>query len=245
MDESGWTQSADAWIASMGAAGDKGRRHVIDPALKARFAAGGFARALDLGCGEGRVCRMMQGFGIATVGIDPTEAMIARARQLDPAGDYRVMGAEALDLPAALFDLVVSCLTMIDIPDFRAAIAECARVLTPGGTFIVANLTPMQTAGMGRGWRYDEDGRPLAFEIDDYMREWAEWVAWSGIRVRNWHRPLSAYMQAYLKAGLTLESYEDLMPVEGYVDEDSRYARVPWFDMMAWRKPAEFQRSTM
>lgn len=234
----GWNESAAAWISSMGEAGDNGRRYVLDPAFRARFAAGGYRRALDLGCGEGRVCRLMQSFGIDAVGIDPTAAMIAEARRRDPAGDYRRSGAEKLDFPDASFDLVVSCLTMIDIPDFRAAIGEAARVLQPGGTFLVANLTPILTGGMGRGWRYDAEGRPQAFEIDNYSREWAAWVEWAGIRILNWHRPLSAYMQAYLKAGLMLESYEDLMPAAGYVDDNDRYARAPWFDMMVWRKTA-------
>lgn len=237
-DESGWGDSAGAWIASMGTDGDNGRRYVLDPAFRARFAAGGYRRALDLGCGEGRVCRMMQAYGIATVGIDPTEAMIAEARRRDPEGDYRLSGAERLDLPDASFDLVVSCLTMIDIPDFRAAIGEAARVLMPGGTFIVANLTPVMSSSMGRGWHYDTGGRPESFAIDNYTREWPAWVEWSGIRIVNWHRPLSAYVQAYLKAGLTLEWYEDLMPAAGYADADDRYARAPWFDMMVWRKLA-------
>lgn len=237
-DPSGWTQSTEAWIAQVGSSGDNGRRFILDPAFRRRFAEGRYRRALDLGCGEGRVCRMMQEYGIATVGIDPTPGMIDRARHLDPAGDYRLGGAECLDLPDASFDLVVSCLTMIDIPDFRSAIAEAARVLEPGGRFIVANLTPVQTSGMGKGWRYDSEGRPAGFVIDDYLSERAEWVEWAGIRIQNWHRPLSAYMHAYLGAGLVLQSFEDLIPVEGYIDQDGRYARVPWFDMMIWKKPA-------
>jgi len=236
MDDNGWETSAAAWIAHVGTEGDNGRRYVLDPAFRARFAAGKFRHALDLGCGEGRLCRMMQAHGIATVGIDPTEPMILRARELDARGDYRLSGAEKLDLPDASFDLVVSCLTMIDIPDFRAAIAEAARVLEPGGTFLVANLTPIMSAAMNKGWEYDAQGRPLRFVLDNYLREHADYVAWSGIRIRNWHRPLSAYVQTYLKAGLTLEWYEDLVPVGASAAEEDRYARAPWFDMMVWRK---------
>ena len=36
-------------------------------------------RALDVGCGEGRFCRMMQDRGVQTVGIDPAKGLIARA----------------------------------------------------------------------------------------------------------------------------------------------------------------------
>jgi SAM-dependent methyltransferase len=238
-DDTGWDSSASAWIANMGERGDRGRRLILDPALRARLADSGFRRALDVGCGEGRVCRLMQSLGIETVGIDPTEAMIAEARRRDPAGDYRLGAAEKLPFADASFDLAVTCLTLIDITDYRTAIAEMARVLVPGGTLLAANLTPVISAGMTKGWRRDADGRPVEFALDRYLGEWWEWVEWADIRVRNWHRPLSAYVQAYLAAGLVLVSYKDLTPVDGYGEEEARlYARAPWFDLMDWRKPA-------
>ena len=238
-DDTGWDSSASAWIANMGERGDRGRRLILDPALRARLADSGFRRALDVGCGEGRVCRLMQTLGIETGGIDPTEAMIAEARRRDPAGDYRLGAAEQLPFADASFDLAVTCLTLIDITDYRTAIAEMARVLVPGGTLLAANLTPVISAGMNKGWRRDADGRPVEFALDRYLGEWWEWVEWADIRVRNWHRPLSAYVQAYLAAGLVLVSYKDLTPVDGYGEEEAQlYARAPWFDLMEWRKPA-------
>jgi SAM-dependent methyltransferase len=237
-DGADWDSSASAWIANMGEQGDRGRRFVLDPALRARLSDSSFRRALDVGCGEGRVCRLMQALGIETVGIDPTEAMIAEARRRDPAGDYRVGGAERLAFADASFDLAVTCLTLIDITDFRTAIAEMARVLSPGGTLLAANINPVQSAGMGKGWRRDAEGRPAEFALDRYLDEWWEWVEWANIRVRNWHRPLSAYVQAYLAAGLTLVWYEDLKPVDGFGEDERRlWDRAPWFDLMEWRKP--------
>ncbi|MEO0603052.1 MAG: class I SAM-dependent methyltransferase, partial [Myxococcota bacterium] len=46
--------------------------------------------ALDIGCGEGRFCRMMQAKGLTTIGIDPTEDLIEAARSRDPAGTYQI-----------------------------------------------------------------------------------------------------------------------------------------------------------
>jgi SAM-dependent methyltransferase len=84
----------------------------------------GFERSLDLGCGDGRFCRLLQGQGIATVGVDPTVAIIEQARRLDPAGDYRAGRAEARELPDTSVDLVVSYLSLIDMPDLPAAIED-------------------------------------------------------------------------------------------------------------------------
>ncbi len=69
----GWNESAAAWIADQGEYGDFSRAFALDAPMLARVRAGEFRHALDVGCGEGRFCRIMQLFGIATIGIDPTE----------------------------------------------------------------------------------------------------------------------------------------------------------------------------
>ncbi len=229
----GWAESAAAWIAEQGEEGDRSRRFVLDPAMLERVEAGGFRRALDVGCGEGRFCRLLRACGIEAVGIDPTAALIEAARGRDPDGDYRAGCAEALDFEDASFDLVVSYLTLIDIPGAAAAIAEMARVLAPGGALLVANLSSFVTAGPSEGWTGG------TFPIDHYMEERAHWAEWCGIRVRNWHRPLSAYMTLLLGQGLVLRHFEEPMPRGGDPARAALFRRVPWFLMMEWRKPSE------
>jgi SAM-dependent methyltransferase len=163
----GWDESAAAWIADMGARGDYGREFVLDRPMIGRVKDRGFRQALDVGCGEGRFCRMLNEVGIRTVGIDPTRTLIRHARQQDPEGEYRLGVAEALDFADRSFDLVVSYLTLINIPDLRAAIAEMNRVLQPGGTLLIANLTSFMTAGPPAGWARDKNGE-ARFHIDHY-----------------------------------------------------------------------------
>jgi SAM-dependent methyltransferase len=236
----GWENSAQAWIDSMGERGERGdwgRQHVLDPVMMARVASGRFGNALDVGCGEGRFCRMLQAAGIKTTGIDPTRPLLDLARQRDPGGDYRVGRAEQLDFPDASFDLAVSYITLIDIPDFRAAIAEMARVLRPGGSLLVANLTGFTSACADRGWVRDEKGEHLHFPVDNYLREAPFWFEWSGIRIENWHRPLEAYMSAFLEAGLNLKFFAEPEPQSGEAIHKERAKRVPWFVVMEWQRP--------
>ena len=145
-DQNGWDQSAATWIAVQGERGDWARQNILDPVMLERVLAKPFKRALDVGCGEGRFCRLLQTHQISAVGIDPTNALIDAARAHDPAGSYELARAEALPFPDASFDLVISYLTLIDIDDFRAAIGEMVRVLEPGGTLLIANLTSFITA---------------------------------------------------------------------------------------------------
>lgn len=234
-DDGGWSASAAAWIADL--SDQFGRLHVLDAPMLARVRRGGFASALDVGCGEGRFCRMLRDEGVAAIGIDPTDALLAEARRRDPGGDYRHGRAVALDFPDGHFDLVVSHLSLIDIPDLDAGVAEMARVLAPGGALLIANLNPFLTASNPDGGEAEgADG--LRFGRYRYFAERGDWVEWRGIRIRNWHRTMAAYMAALLGHGLTLAHFSEPAPSGGPPDRIDRYRRMPWFHIMEWRKPA-------
>jgi SAM-dependent methyltransferase len=237
--DNGWESSAQAWIDSMGERGERGdwgRQHVLDPLMLARVAAGRFGHALDVGCGEGRFCRMLKVAGVHATGIDPTPVLLEVARKRDPSGDYRSGRAEQLDFANGSFDLAVSYLTLIDIPDFRTAIREMARVLRPGGILLMANLTGFTSACVTEGWVRDDRGWYLHYPVDRYLEEFSVWVEWNGIRIVNWHRPLSAYMAAFLDAGLTLKFFSEPGPVSGDEAHQARARRVPWFVVMEWQR---------
>ncbi|QIB34473.1 class I SAM-dependent methyltransferase [Ancylobacter pratisalsi] len=204
--------------------------------MLARIRGRGFSRALDVGCGEGRFCRLMQAMGLATVGVDPTEALLARARALDPAGDYRLGRAETLE-GAADVDLVVSYLSLIDIPDLPTALERMSASLRPGGSLLIANLTSFNTAGQPDGWTRNEQGEARFF-IDDYLEERAIRATWRGISIVNWHRPLSTYMSALLDLGLQLRHFSEPAPTGGDPAKADLYRRVPYFHIMEWQKPA-------
>ena len=236
MDTS-WQASADAWIADMGEHGDFGRRYVLDPVMLSRALSRSPKRALDVGCGEGRFCRMLKPHGVAVAGIDPTPAPLAEARARDPESAYLDAAAERLPFDDQAFDLVVSYLSLIDIPDMHAAIAEMTRVLEPGGALLIANLNSFNTACAG--WVKGSAGEYLYFPIDNYLQERSILIAYRGIRVVNHHRPMSTYMRALLDAGLRLSYFEEPAPCPGAPEpKATAYRRVPWFNVMEWIKPS-------
>lgn len=234
-DPSGWNASAAAWIASQGEAGDFSRRFILDRPMLERVRARPPATALDVGCGEGRFCRLLKEEGAATVGVDPTAALIEEARRRDPGGDYRLGRAEALDVADGAFDLVVSYLALLDVDDGEAAVREMARVARPGGRVLVANQAAFATAAVGGGWSREADGA-RRFEIDDYLEIRPVAARWKGIDVRNWHRPLEFYMRAFLEAGLALVHFAEPAPHGGPPDKADRYRRVPLFVVTEWEK---------
>jgi SAM-dependent methyltransferase len=231
----GWSESAQAWVDVIGVDGDWGRRYVLDAPMLARTQGRSFRRAVDIGCGEGRFCRMLALEGIHCVGIDPTRALIERAQQLHPEGDYRVEPAEQLSLADASVDLAVAYLSLIDIDDLAAAIGEAHRVLRAGGTLLIANLTGFNTAAVAQGWTREADGS-RRFSIDHYLQVRTVWVEWRGIRIKNWHRPMQSYMQALLNAGFSLRHFSEPAPYDIEDDKADRYRRAPNFLIMEWEK---------
>jgi tRNA (cmo5U34)-methyltransferase len=101
------------------------------------------ARVLELGTGTGETgLRVRAGLPDASwVGIDASEAMLARARERLPGTDLRLQRLED-ELPSGPYDLVVSALAVhhLDGPGKRELFARVAGVLRPGGCFVLGDL---------------------------------------------------------------------------------------------------------
>jgi SAM-dependent methyltransferase len=232
----GWEESAATWIATLGEEGDFARRFILDAPMLERAQLSGARTVLDVGCGEGRFCRLLAQRGLDAIGIDPAESLIREAERLHSDGEYRVGGAEQLPFEDESFDLVVAYLSLIDIPDIKQAIHEISRVLRPGGHLLIANLNSFWSAANPTGWRADPDGTPR-FIIDHYMDERSDWIGWGNLRVLNWHRPLSTYMTLLLRAGLQLRYFDEPLPHGGDAEQLEMSRRVPGFLIMDWERP--------
>lgn len=101
-------------------------------------------RVLDLACGTGiaaRLAAMQVGGGGAVTGADIDEGMLDVARRVPwpegaAAADWQRADAQSLPFPEAAFDAVLCFEGLQFIPDRAKALAECRRVLRPGGRMI-------------------------------------------------------------------------------------------------------------
>ncbi|MBW8461493.1 bifunctional 2-polyprenyl-6-hydroxyphenol methylase/3-demethylubiquinol 3-O-methyltransferase UbiG, partial [Acidovorax sp.] len=97
-----------------------------------------FKRVLDVGCGGGILAESMARRGAHVLGIDladrPLKVAALHARQSDASVAYRAISAEELALEQAGGFDVVTCMEMLEhVPDPRAVIDACARLVKPGG----------------------------------------------------------------------------------------------------------------
>ncbi len=101
----------------------------------------GDERVLDVGCGPGKLLRGMarhsDGWGML-VGSDFSAGMAAEAAgAADELATYvLVADAQANPFPDRFFDVVMARHMLYHVPDIDRAVAEAARVLRPGGSFL-------------------------------------------------------------------------------------------------------------
>jgi ubiquinone/menaquinone biosynthesis C-methylase UbiE len=95
------------------------------------------ARALEVGCGTGAVCRaLVRTSSLVVTGIDPSPVFLSRARELGsdlPGLSFSRGDGRALSFRDRSFDLVVFHTTLCHVPDPVAALREAHRVLKPDG----------------------------------------------------------------------------------------------------------------
>jgi 2-polyprenyl-6-hydroxyphenyl methylase/3-demethylubiquinone-9 3-methyltransferase len=102
-------------------------------------------RLLDAGCGGGLVTEPMARLGAHAVGIDAGDASIkaamVHADALHVDVDYRVGTVEGLIAAGEKpFDIVLALEVVEHVPDPGAFLADCAKLLAPGGLMVMATL---------------------------------------------------------------------------------------------------------
>ena len=99
----------------------------------------------DLGCGTGQVAEAVAPFVAGVVAVDASREMLqaARARLRAFANvELRRGTLERLPLDEAALDAAVATLVLHHVPDPAKVCAEIARVVKPGGRFVIADMLP-------------------------------------------------------------------------------------------------------
>ncbi len=160
--------------------------------------------SIDFGCGTGRSTRFLRRLGFEVTGVDIAEDMIRKAHELDPSGDYRLVGtddgpAENLgSFPSATYDLVLAAFTFDNIAgrDNKVRILrQLGRLLNRDGKLVLIVSRP---------------------EI--YTHEWASFST------RDF--PENQAAKSGEKVRIIVTDYADRRPVEDILWTDDAYREV-------------------
>jgi SAM-dependent methyltransferase len=112
------------------------------------------ARVLDVPCGTGRISVPLAERGFSVAGLDISEQVLAVARAAAPDLDFRQGDMRELPWPDASFAAVLNLWTAFGYFETQAederVLAEIARVLEPGGVFV---LDTVNQPALLRGFR--------------------------------------------------------------------------------------------
>lgn len=150
-----WHDNAAAWTRLMQRQGIASRR-ISDPAIEQAILAHQPGRVLDLGCGEGWLCRRLADQGMNTTGIDAIESLLDSARQQHPEGDYRCLAFSELKTGLTEpFDLAVCNFSLFGEQSVEQLLAVLRATLTPIGSLLVQTLHPLMACDgdYRNGWR--------------------------------------------------------------------------------------------
>ncbi|MGH9107493.1 MAG: class I SAM-dependent methyltransferase [Acidimicrobiales bacterium] len=147
-----------------------------------------------------------------------------------PAPTGYVRGAAgALPFPDAGFDAAFACLVFEHIEGAEGALGEVGRVLRPGGTFLLLLNHPLLQAP-GSGWVDDQILAEQYWRIGPYLSEHhgVEEVE-KNVWIPFVHRPLSAYVNALVAAGLYLVAMVEPAPPAGFLARAHEYSEAAAF----------------
>jgi ubiquinone/menaquinone biosynthesis C-methylase UbiE len=163
---------------------------------------------VDLGCGEGRLGRLLQADGYQVIGIDRSPTLARAAAAASPAWPVVLADAAALPIASQSVSLIVASMSLHDIDDLTGAIREASRVLRPGSQFCIAIVHPFVTA------QDDDTLHTDQFQVSrPYLqpRRYEDHIEWDGLPMTftSMHRPLSAYTNALFVNGLAITAFHE------------------------------------
>lgn len=173
-------------------------------------------RVCAVACGAGREARFLAKQGATVTGVDLSDRLldIARTREAEtPLGITYLHGNahDLADLPDANFDGATCYMALMDIPDHGKALRSIARILVPGGWFVLAITHPCFKPP-AYGDLIDHASGEVRRVVGKYFEE----GAWDGpgkftdhLPSVAYHRMLSTYINTLIAAGFTIAEMQE------------------------------------
>lgn len=180
-----WTGNAAAWTAAVRDGRIESRRLATDAAILDALRALRPARVLDVGCGEGWLCRALAAHGIEAVGMDVSAPLVDAARAAG-SGRFEVLPYAGLADAArrlGTFDALACNFALLE-EDIVPMLRDLHALLAPGGHIVIQTVHPWTACGdeaYGDGWRLEDfaafGDQAFPEPMPWYFRTLATWLA--------------------------------------------------------------------
>ena len=212
-----WNKVANWYDDHVGEEGSEYHREVVLPGVIRLLAPQKGEAMLDIACGQGVLARLLRERGVKVTGVDAARELIAAAKQRsDPSIEYHLGDARELQkfLPEAHFDAAACVLAIQNIHPINGVFSGVARVLKPGGRFVIAMMHPAFRGAKETSWGWDQKSETQYRRVDRYLiPRKTPIVAHPGkspqLYTWTFHKPLEAYVKAARSAGLVIDALEE------------------------------------
>lgn len=196
-----WLANADAWTDIVRSDGIESRRLGTNAAVVSAISGLAPATLLDVGCGEGWLCRAFAVRGVACTGVDASPPLVDAARRAG-GGNFEVIDYAALANSEALpgpYDAIACNFALLG-EHIVPLLAALRRRLAPEGRLVIHTVHPWMACGDGEyadGWRSETFAAFGAGRFKEsmpwYFRTLPRWLAdlgEAGLVVENLREPL-------------------------------------------------------
>jgi ubiquinone/menaquinone biosynthesis C-methylase UbiE len=211
-----WNDVADWYDRLVGDEGSEFHREVVLPGTLRLLNPQGSEAVIDIACGQGVLCRVLNDRGAKVTGVDASDGLIRAARQRGPAAINYHTG-DARDLPflaADSFDAAACVLAIQNIHPITPVFATVSRLLKPGGRLVLVMMHPCFRGPKETSWGWDAEKKVQFRRVDRYLLpRKTPIVTHPGkdpdIYTWTFHKPIEAYVKALRTAGLLIDAIEE------------------------------------
>jgi ubiquinone/menaquinone biosynthesis C-methylase UbiE len=211
-----WGEVAGWYDQLVGESGSEYHREVVIPGTLRLLALQRGDSAIDIACGQGVLCRALNERGVEVTGVDAAPELIRAARERGPQQiRYEVADARELGfLPPDHFTAAACVLAIQNIHPIQPVFQGAARLLKPGGRFVLVIMHPCFRGPKETSWGWDEQNKVQYRRVDRYLLpRKAPIVTHPGkdpdAYTWTFHKPIEAYVKALRNAGLLIEALEE------------------------------------
>ena len=211
-----WGEVASWYDKLVGESGSEYHREVVLPGVLRLLAPQKGERMLDVACGQGVLCRILQERAIEVTGVDAAIDLIRAARERGPA-DIRYQLGDANDLnflAPGSFDAVACVLAIQNIHPLQPVCAGASRALRTGGRFVIVMMHPCFRGPKETSWGWDDKAIVQYRRVDRYLiPRKAPIVTHPGSAPDQYtwtfHRPVGAYVKAMRQVGILVDTIDE------------------------------------
>ncbi|HXE56056.1 MAG TPA: methyltransferase domain-containing protein [Tepidisphaeraceae bacterium] len=211
-----WGDVSQWYDQLVGESGSEYHREVVLPGTVRLLALQPGESAIDVACGQGVLCRVLNERQVNVTGVDAATELIRAARERSgEAIRYFVGDARNLSfLPPAQFTAAACVLAIQNIHPIQPVFNEVSRLLLPGGRFVMVMMHPCFRGSKETSWGWDEPNKVQYRRVDRYLTpRKAPIVTHPGKDPHQYtwtfHKPLEAYVKSLRNAGLLIDAIEE------------------------------------